>query len=168
MANDTKTREFKRITTRSKGLLTKQEGLDVDFKSDLKGLHPEDLIAFANSPEGGAILIGVEEVRMDDGRQRGKVVGCPVGDGERLLIHNKAEDCIPPVEVMIFIENAATETPFFRVEIPSSSHKPHCTRRGTYKIRGDGRSKALLPNRLLAIFMAAEGEEFIRRFTEAT
>lgn len=167
MPNSDLVREFRTITKRARELLSRQEGLDSDFKRSMQGLTSEDLVAFANSPGGGAILIGVNEVRDENGQQRGQVIGCDVSDSQRLIIHNKAEDCVPPVEVQIFIENAA-DRPFFRVEIPSGAHKPYCTKGGTYKTRGEGRTKALLPNRLLALVMAEEGEEFIRRFSEAT
>jgi hypothetical protein len=90
-----------------------------------------------------------------------------VGDKEKLSILNRAESCIPPVEIEIIIENASRK-PFFRIEIPSGKDKPYSTSGGTYKIRGNGRTNPLLPSRLLAIFIENEGREFVERFGKAT
>lgn len=155
------------ISARAQALLDRQEGKDVDFKRQLSGLASADLVAFANSPTGGTILIGVDEVASNNGLQRGVLVGCPVGDKERLIILNKAESCVPPVEVEVYVENA-DELPFLRIEIPSGADKPYCTRKGIYAIRGDGRTKALLPGRLLSLFLETEAEQFFTRFREAT
>lgn len=125
------------------------------------------MVAFANSRHGGAILIGVDEMKIADGRQRGKIVGCPVGDKEKLSIISRAESCIPPVEVQIIVENAGV-LPFYRVEIPGGSEKPYCTSKGTYKIRGDGINQPLTPQRLLTLFVESESHEFIDRFQAAT
>jgi len=158
---------YKGISKRAKILLSGQEGYDVDFKRSINGLKSEDIVAFANSNEGGAILIGIEEVKMPDGRPKGKMVRIPVGDEEKRKILDRAESCIPPIEVNIVIENSS-RIPFFRVEIPSGPNKPYCTSKGTYKIRGDGVNKPLTPQRLLAMFMQSEGQVFIERFRSAT
>lgn len=158
---------FKAISDRARRLLDGQEGTEVDFKRSVGALEPEDLVAFANSSTGGAVLLGVEERKRADGRQRGEVVGCLVGDVERLSILNKAESCIPPVEIEVIIENVES-LPFFRVEIPSGPQKPYCTSGGAYKIRGDGANKPLTPRRLLALFMENEEQEFLERFGAAT
>lgn len=159
--------ELKRISKRAQDLLNGQEDETVDFKQSPGGLDAEDLVAFANAPTGGTILLGVTEAKQSDGRQRGEVIGCPVGDVERLTIINKAESCIPPVDVNVIIENIDA-IPFFRIEIPSGTQKPYCTSRGTYKIRGDGANKPLTPRRLLALFLESESEEFLQRFRDAT
>lgn len=158
---------FKAISNRAQLLLSQQEDYDVEFKSDLKGLDSSDIVAFANSETGGSILIGVKEIRLNKSRQKGEIVGCPFDDGAKLMIINKAESCIPPVELEVFVENY-NRLPFLRVEIPNGSKKPYCTSGGTYKIRGDGRNKALLPGRLLTMFMEVESQQFIMRFREAT
>ena len=155
------------ISERARDLLSRQEDRDVDFKRQISGLASADLVAFANSPTGGTILIGVDEGASDNGLQRGLVVGCPVGDKEKLIVLNKAESCVPPIEVEIFVENTA-DLPFLRIEIPSGPDKPYCTRKGIYAIRGDGRTKALLPRRLLSLFLETEAEQFFTRFREAT
>jgi ATP-dependent DNA helicase RecG len=155
------------ISKRARDLLSRQEDRDVDFKRQLSGLASADLVAFANSPTGGTILIGVDEAVAGNGLQRGLIVGCAVGDKEKLIILNKAESCVPPIEVEVFVENT-TELPFLRIEIPSGPDKPYCTRKGIYAIRGDGRTKALLPGRLLSLFLETEAEQFFTRFREAT
>jgi ATP-dependent DNA helicase RecG len=159
--------EYKRVSKRARMLLSGQEGYEVDFKKSLSGLESEDIVAFANSNEGGAILIGIEEVKASDGQQKGKIVGCLVGDEEKRKIISRAENCMPPIEVNIVVENTSG-APFFRVEIPSGPEKPYCTLKGTYKIRGDGVNKPLTPQRLLAMFMRSESQAFIERFQSAT
>lgn len=160
-------REFKRISGRANRLLEREEGFDVDFKRSMSGLESEDLVSFANSKRGGAILIGVDESKDVNGRQKAVVVGCPVGDGEKLKILSKSNQCSPPVRLSVFVENSG-EKPFYRIEIPSGPHKPYCTSGGTYKTRGDGRKETLHPPQLLALFLETEGVEFLRRFQEAT
>jgi predicted HTH transcriptional regulator len=159
--------EYRMVSQRARSLLSRSEGYELEFKETLQALEPEDIVAFANSPEGGVVLIGVREIETENGRQRGEVVGCAVGDPEKLSILNRAESCVPPIAVDVFIENADRK-PFFRIEIASGPNKPYCTAAGTYKIRGNGRTLPLLPSRLLAMFMARENREFVRRFKAAT
>jgi predicted HTH transcriptional regulator len=155
------------LSERARSLLERSEGYELEFKEALHALEPEDMVAFANSNKGGVILVGVREIEIENGRQRGEVVGCTVGDVEKLSILNRAESCVPPVAVEVFVETAHRK-PFFRVEIPSGPSKPYCTAAGTYKIRGNGRTLPLLPSRLLTMFMASESQEFIERFKAAT
>ncbi|WP_197046621.1 AlbA family DNA-binding domain-containing protein [Oceanobacillus salinisoli] len=155
------------ISNRAKTILNKEEGYDVDYKRDLKGLSVDDLVAFANSSTGGAILIGVDEDKDDKGRQVGKVVGCKIGDNEKLAIVQKANNCRPPVDVEIFLENEA-ETPFYRIEIPTGEFKPYSTHKGTYVIRGDASNLPLSRDKLLHMFLNEQGETFINRFKQAT
>ncbi|MGI6450603.1 MAG: helix-turn-helix domain-containing protein [Desulfitobacteriia bacterium] len=155
------------ISRKTRALLNRQEGLDVDFKLTVKGVEATDLVAFANSAKGGTILVGVGEAEDSNSMQKGRIIGCPVGDKERLYILSKSESCVPPVEVSIIIENYARK-PFFRIEIPSGKEKPYCTAGGTYKIRGDGRTNTLLPGRLLSLFIEKQSEIFFNRFREAT
>lgn len=160
-------REYQGISERAKRLLNEQEDRHVDFKQSAAGMDTEDIVAFANTPTGGTILLGVEEAQKPDGRQYGKVIGCAVGDQERLSILSRAESCIPRIEVDVITENLG-DKPFFRIEIPSGPQKPYCTSRGTYKIRGDGANKPLTPRRLLGLFLDSESEEFLDRFRKAT
>lgn len=155
------------VSRKTKALLNRQEGLDVDFKMTIKGVESTDLVAFANSERGGTILVGVGETEDENSMQKGKIIGCSVGDKERLFVLSKAESCVPPVEVNLIIENYARR-PFYRIEIPSGKEKPYCTAGGTYKIRGDGRTNTLLPGRLLSLFIEKQSEIFFNRFREAT
>lgn len=146
-------------------LLQNAEGLDVDFKANAK-VEAEDLVAFANSADGGMLLLGVEEVTVD-GVQQGSVVGCRVDDDARLAIVNKAAACIPPIAVSVDVEWEG-EKAFFAVTVPSGDDKPYCTANGTYKIRGDGRNVPLVPSSLLNLLLEREGGRFLGRFREAT
>jgi hypothetical protein len=158
---------FKGLSKRARDLLSGGEDRLVDYKEKLNGLHAEDLIAFANSEKGGAILIGVREISQPNGRQVGEPIGVSIDDESKLQIVSKALLCSPPVQAQVFVENL-DQAPFFRIEIPSGSRKPHSTSNGTYKIREDGRNDPLLPAALLKMFVESEGAEFRRRFAEAT
>ena len=114
---------YRTISARAKNLLNRSEGIDVEFKLDRKGLSSEDLVAFANSRTGGAILIGVSEIESPGGQQRGEIVGCPTGDDDKLFILNKASQCIPPIDVEIIFENLNRKG-FIRIEISSGNRKP--------------------------------------------
>ncbi|MGB7758856.1 MAG: ATP-binding protein [Bryobacteraceae bacterium] len=158
--------EFQAISDRANRLLSRQEDFDVAFRKSVSGLEAEDLVSFANSKNGGAILIGVNRTKHGNGRQRAALVGCAVGDRERLKILAKANQCVPPVPVSIFAENCAKE-PFYRIEIASGPQKPYCTTGGTYKTRGAGRNEMLYPAQLLALFVETEGNEFLRWFQQS-
>ncbi len=66
--------KYKTISTRAALLLKRGEGTDVDWKRTLK-FDPEDIVAFANSSAGGAILLGVEEIKGPNGIQQSKIIG---------------------------------------------------------------------------------------------
>ena len=159
--------EFKRLSKRARSLLRRSEGADVEFKRALSALDTDDLVAFANSPGGGAVLVGVREVEAEDGSQRAEIAGCTISDRNKLRIVNKALSCIPPVRIEVFAENTGRK-PFYRVEIPSSADVPHCTPGGTYKTREDGRLRPLAPQHLLSIYLEKEAARFAVRFRKAT
>ena len=159
-------REYKRLSRRTRLLLSQAEGRDVDFKVSPVGVKHKTLIAFANSVSGGAILIGVEEFTSGDGVQRGRIVGCDVSDSARLQIQNKALSSVPPINIQIFTENLS-QRPILRVEVPSGPNKPYCSQAGEYAIRSDNRNRALQPNELLQLFMERESEQFLSRFKTA-
>ena len=161
-----KQREFKGISKRGKELLSRGEDRHVDYKEKVKGLHAEDLVAFANAVDGGCILIGVKEDTDVNGQQIGVPIGCKTDDEAKLQIMGRALSCSPPVQIEIYAENTSSAS-FFRIEIPSGSHKPYCTNSGTYKIREDARNHALHPEQLLSMFLEREGEEFRSRFSQA-
>ncbi len=159
-------REYRRLSQRTRHLLDMPEGLNVDFKRETQAVRSADLVAFANAPLGGTLLIGIDEYTTTDGVQRGKVVGCEVDDKARLALINKSTGCIPNLDIHLYTENLAGK-PILRVEIPSGPNKPYCTQRGEYAIRTDGRNRAMLPEELLAIFMEREGDLFLSRFRTA-
>lgn len=150
---------FQGISARAKRLIAGDENQELDFKRSAKGITSDDLVAFANSSTGGTILLGIDEVEDDQGRQKGKVVGCEVSDAMKLLINNRAFSCFPPIDVEIIVENNG-KTPFYRIEIPTGKYKPYCTSGGNYKIREDGRNKVLQPDELLDIFLQSDTRNF--------
>lgn len=160
-------REYRRLSQRTRRLLNAPEGVNVDFKREVQAVRSADLVAFVNSPLGGTLLIGIDEYTSADGVQRGRIVGCDVDDKARLLLVNKATECIPNIELQIYTENLAQSRPILRIEIPSGHLKPYCTHGGEYRIRTDGRNRALLPEELLAIYMDREGAQFLSRFRHA-
>lgn len=158
---------YKKLSARGRALTCREEGLDVEFKEGLSGLEAIDLVAFANSDLGGSILVGVREKPSKNGRRVGEVIGCNVGDRQRLAIFDKAQKCVPPIPLRLYIENADS-VPFLRIEVSSGQSKPYCTAGGTYKIRGQGHNQAILPDQLLLLFLQRESDQFIRRFRDAT
>ncbi len=159
-------KEYKRLSRRTRQLLSGGEGIEVEFKREIAGLKHKTLIAFANSRKGGAILIGVDEFTSEDGLQRGHIVGCDVSDHARLQIQNMAVSCLPPIQVMIVTENT-DDKPLLRIEVPSGSQRPYCSPSGEYSIRADGRNRALLRDEMLQIFIERESEQFVQRFKHA-
>lgn len=159
--------EYKSISKRAQLLLNLEEGLEIDFKRDLKGLKSEDLVAFANSNKGGTILIGVDENTDKKGRMHPKIIGCPVNDTEKLRIIHMAQSCNPNITLEVIYENVSVNS-FIRIEIPSGENKPYCTSGGTYKIRMDGNNSLLKPDLLLTMFLEKESIVFLNRFRNAT
>jgi hypothetical protein len=159
--------KYSTLSKRCRSLLSKEEDFDVEFKESISSLENEDLVAFANSEHGGTILIGVRETKDSNGRSKSEIIGCTVGEEPKRKILNKAESCVPPVEIQVIEENTS-HTPIYRIEISSGTQKPHCTSGGTYKIREDGKNKALLPGVLLSLFLSREQDQFVARFRQAT
>ncbi|MGB1253015.1 MAG: helix-turn-helix domain-containing protein [Candidatus Promineifilaceae bacterium] len=160
-------REYRTISKRAQSLLAQSEHYDIEFKESISGLKNGTIVAFANSAEGGAILVGVREETLPDGQQRGVVIGCDTSDKAKLRILNRAASTIPPVSLEVYVENIA-ETPFFRIEIPSGKNKPYCTGGGRYQIRGNARTNVLTPSQLLNLFMESESQQFFKRFGKVT
>jgi ATP-dependent DNA helicase RecG len=157
---------YQTLSKRAKELLARDEGVDVDWKQTDK-FDSEDIVAFANSFAGGAILLGVAETKGPNGRQVPKIIGCDISDNSKLKIINKAGDCYPPIHVELFIENA-NSLPFWRIEIPAGKHKPYSTKSGIYKTRGDGKNASLLPDDLLSLYLQEQGTRFNESFKTAT
>jgi ATP-dependent DNA helicase RecG len=167
MSNNKQKAEYKNLSARAKAILGRSETFDVEFKESISGLESSDIVSFANSERGGAILIGIRETNSQNGQQRGEIIGCPIGDKDKLKILSKVNSCIPEINAEIFVENLSSK-PFFRLEIPSGADKPYCTSGGTYKIRGDGITQNLNPTQLLNIFITKESDQFLKHFREAT
>ncbi|MEK3701941.1 ATP-binding protein [Paenibacillus sp. FSL R10-2199] len=148
-------------------LIQSEENTTLEFKEIVSGLKAEDIVAFANSSQGGVIVIGVKDKVSNGGRQKGTVVGCEISDSNRLMIMNKTQNCRPPVSLKISSVDIEGKDVYV-VEIPSGAYKPYCTENGMYKIRDDGRNRALFPNELLALFMQSERDKFITNFKDAT
>ncbi len=158
---------FKGLSDRAKMLLNREEGGDMDFKRSVSSFKSDDIVAFANSPSGGTLLLGIDETQDERGRQVGKIVGCKIDDDSKMTILNRANSCIPSIDLEIYVEND-DDIPFYRVEIPSGKNKPYCTSGGTYKIRDDGQNKTLDPSSLLELFLQQESITFVNRFQAAT
>ncbi|OME19932.1 AlbA family DNA-binding domain-containing protein [Paenibacillus odorifer] len=148
-------------------LIQNEENTTIEFKETVSGLKPEDIVAFANSSQGGVVIIGVRDKVSNEGRQKGTVVGCEISDSNRLMIMNKTQNCRPPVSLKISSVEIEDKDVYV-VEIPSGEYKPYCTENGLYKIRDDGRNRALFPNELLTLFMQSERDKFITNFKDAT
>ncbi|WP_199620441.1 AlbA family DNA-binding domain-containing protein [Paenibacillus alkalitolerans] len=148
-------------------MINKEEGFDVEFKESVAGLKSEDIVAFANSRNGGTILVGVRDSKTEDGRQLGTIVGCNISDNDKLSILNKANSCRPAVNLDISVFDLP-EGSIYVISIPSGDFKPYCTESGTYRIRGDGQKRALYPNELLSLFMESERDKFVTSFRDAT
>lgn len=157
----------KKISKRTLGWLAAGEGKKIEYKRHIDGLTIDDLIAFANSDAGGVILIGVDEDKVEAGKTVGIVVGCDVSDSARLKVHNLAAECVPPIQMKMTTEWEG-EKPILIVNVPSSIFRPHSSRGGIYKVRGDGRNLPLLPSQLLAIFVEREEEMFREKFQKAS
>jgi len=146
-------------------LLRGDENERVEFKSTPDAVNMDDIIAFANSPVGGTILVGVTGKHVG-GRQVGDVCGCDVSDGAKLKLMNKAAGCVPPVLIKVFVEKYGSLS-CFRIEIASSNFRPHGTASGLYKIRVDGRIQPLHRDALLSMFLERESGVFVERFRAA-
>ena len=130
------------IPDKTSTFLREGESERCDFKRSPEGISGDDLVAFANTEIGGSILVGVSEIASSGGAQTGLVVGCDVSDATILQIANKALACLPPVAIKVHIESV-NELSFLRVDVPSSSTKPHCTPKGVYCRRDGSRNRAI-------------------------
>lgn len=147
--------EIPSISTRK--LLAGSEGIEVDFKRDAESVKQDDLVAFANSG-GGTILAGVDEVKGQNGVQRGKVVGCDVSDRERNKIVSRASQCRPAIAARVTVETHG-KLSIFRIDIPKGGL--HCTPNGTYKIRRDGQTDIIDPSAMAQIIVELERKRIL-------
>ena len=144
-------------------LLVGSEGVEVDFKRDAESIKQDDLVAFANSG-GGTILAGVDEVKGQNGVQKGKVVGCDVSDRERNKIVSRANGCRPVIVVKVTVETQGKQS-IFRVDIPKGGL--HCTSNGTYKIRRDGQTDIIDPSAMAHIIVELERNKIVQYLRSA-
>lgn len=158
-------KRLKNLSKLTRQLLSEGESARSDFKRIPDGISADDLVAFANSDDGGQILAGIDEQTIDKA-QIGVVRGCDVSDAAVLQVLNKAISCIPPVSIDVYIENL-DDKPILRVEIQSSQAKPHCTPKGVYCRRDGARNRALHPSELLRLFLDSEASAFAARFEVA-
>lgn len=154
------------LSQRARDLLSSSEGARVDFKRTIEAITPDDLCAFANLPEGGTILAGVDEEKSELGTSIGKPIGCSISDSSQLTLVNKAQQCHPPIALSFHPERDGGIA-FLRIELPPSATRPHCTPGGRYVARVESRNVALLPHQLLEIFLQKEAGLFEQRFGEA-
>src|SRR5690242_20343094 len=97
MPNIEQKTEYKALSARAEAMLNRSETYDVEFKESVSGLESSDIVSFANSDRGGTILIGIREAKTPKGQQRGEIIGCPIGDKEKLKILGKVNSCIPEI-----------------------------------------------------------------------
>jgi len=154
------------ISDRAHRLLGRADGCEVEFRKSISDLHSDDLVGFANSKTGGAILIGVDSAWDRESPRRAATPGYAIGDGERRRILAVARQCVPFPPISIFVEDGA-DRPFYRIEIASGPCKPYCTAEGVYTIRNAGRIEPLYPPQLLALCLGADAGETLRRFEQA-
>jgi len=157
---------YKTITQATRKLLDADESENHDFKETLASVKPEDFVAFANRSGGGNLLIGVREPDKEKGT-KAEIVGCAVGDQAKVSLYEKAQSCRPPIRIQINVENS-NKTPFLRIIIPNSDHKPHCTEKGVYKLRQGPKNAVLVPEHLLEIFLETQKRAFVQNFSEAS
>jgi predicted HTH transcriptional regulator len=99
-------------------LIAKGEGQHLDFKYHIADAAKiaKTLVAFANSPDGGRLLIGVKD--------NGKIKGV-ASEEEIFMIEHAAEDfCLPPV-ITKMNELIIDGKCILEVIIPESLNKPH-------------------------------------------
>src|SRR5437868_371930 len=106
------------ITSDTQRLLDGMEGVEVDFKSSAN-VDAEDLVAFANHPRGGTLLLGVQEEKTEGGPHRGRLVGCETSDRTRNAILAKAASCQPPIDAVVSFENLGAAEHIIRIDVPS-------------------------------------------------
>ena len=116
--------DLKGVSRRAKNLLIKREVecLDAEWKESVAGLDPSDFVAFANSLNGGAILIGINDKTL-------VIKDTSLTDELKNKILGKANSCSPPITVDMFEEKVKSGR-FVRIEVPSGEFKPYCTSGG--------------------------------------
>lgn len=125
----------------------------VSFKPSAAVLEEEDLVALANTADGGSIVLGIES------KKRGRkavltVTGCALSVAVRKAITGKAEACIPPVAVAVS-EAVHGGKKVVRIDVEASAARPHCSSRGAYVVRDGGATVPLTREQLAALLGSA-------------
>ena len=79
---------YQGLSERARMLLNREEGSDMDFKRSVSSFKSDDMVAFANAASGGTLMLGVDEMTDERGRQIGKIVGCEINDDAKMTILN--------------------------------------------------------------------------------
>src|SRR5437870_2753320 len=125
-------------------MLDGPEGLEVEFKANVKGLDPSDITAFANA-KGGTILIGVQEKKRTNGQRYGSVIGVKGVADSTQAVQDMVTSCNPKLEVTIREETDQTGSTLLVVDVPEGPAKPYWTNAGLYVTRWSGRKDAIDP-----------------------
>jgi predicted HTH transcriptional regulator len=128
-----------------KKVISRQEGLQLDFKQNLSSQSKiaKTIVAFANT-EGGTIVVGVSD--------KGKLIGIDIEE-ERYMVEEALKHyCLPPVDLTYDTyeidyweeEKLANEKYLLFLQIPKSTLAPHFARdeqgKLTYYIRSNDQS----------------------------
>jgi len=144
------------LTERVAMLLEQPEGLEVEFKSSVRGLHPEDIAAFANA-RGGTILVGVQEKKHTSGERYGVLIGVRGIADSIQAIQDVAASCNPKLDIGIAEEESESGLSIIVIDVPEGRAKPYWTSAGLYVIRRSGRKDAIDPL-MLRDFLAGTRE----------
>jgi ATP-dependent DNA helicase RecG len=136
-------------------LIAQGEGQELQFKREQP--RPIDLaktlVAFANS-QGGTVLVGVDD--------KGHIKGVSHWDELERRMHDVAlNNCYPAVPVTIERVDAPQGTVMV-IRVPQGREKPYRASNGVYYVREGGRSRAPLPNELVAMLYQSRQMAFDR------
>ncbi|WP_158860323.1 AlbA family DNA-binding domain-containing protein [Lunatibacter salilacus] len=128
-----------------KKIISRQEGLQLDFKQNLSSQSKiaKTIVAFANTA-GGTIVVGISD--------NGKLIGIDVEEEKYMVEEAIKNYCVPPVAFMYDIyeidyweeKNLPEEKYLLFLEIPKSKAAPHFVQdkqgKLTYYIRSNDQS----------------------------
>lgn len=158
--------DYPEIRPETRALLENPETREIEYKQSIAGLDASDMVAFANA-NGGTILIGVQEIEDESGRQRGEIVGQRGSfDDNRNAMNSMASSCRPPLNITIVREQDGDKF-IYRVDIEKHSSGLCCTSGGRYVRREDGSKKAIDPTTITAIVLEKESTKFIQQLEES-